>query len=111
MSDEIDYEAWADAAERGELHVILGTEKRGEDAAASGRAAIFAATGAATVEEANRMTMGRPKVGEARGESRQWNVRASEELRRAAEERAAAEHISVSDLVRKAVAEYVSRAS
>lgn len=102
-------EALADAAERDELRSIAGTQLTGPAAAEAGRAALLRATGASTLEVATRMALGRPRVGEARtGSSRQISVRLPDEfyavIRRYAEEH----DMQVSDLARRALAQYVS---
>lgn len=109
MSND-EYEALADAAERGDLRSIPGTARRGEAARAQAAADLMWATGAATTEEAMRLAVGRPALGQERhGPSPQWRVRAPQELHARAE--ALAEHrgITVSELVRYAVGDYLAR--
>ena len=57
-----DYEALADAAERGELTPIPGTELHGAAAAAEGRRILMEATGTADLDELTRAAMVRPAV-------------------------------------------------
>ncbi len=64
MSAYDDYEALAAAAKAGELAPVPDTALRGAEAAAAGRAALLAATGADTIEEAGRLAIGRPWIGE-----------------------------------------------
>lgn len=52
--------------ERGELPPIPGTRLTGDAAAEAGRAALMEATGAATIGEASRLALGRPRVGTER---------------------------------------------
>lgn len=108
MSTHDDYEALAAAAEAGELKPVLGTALRGTEAAAAGRAALLAATGADTIEEAARLAIGRPRIGEDAPSSTVWRVRAPSELDERVRRLAEREGLKPSQLVRKAVAEYAA---
>lgn len=103
-----EYEQLADAAERGQLQAVPGSRRTGEDARAFAGEVLMQATGAPSVEEAARLAIGRPRLGQDRGPSRQWRIRASEELNSATEAVAAQEGLTVSELVRRATAEYVA---
>lgn len=56
------YDALSDAAERGELRPIPGTELGPEAAQAEARALLMAATGASTIDEAVRIALQRPET-------------------------------------------------
>lgn len=101
------YEELADAAERGELRRKPGTRRVGAEAMQIAREALMEATGADSPEEAASLALGRPRIGHGRGPSRQWRVRAGDELYEATERMAADEGITVSELVRRATAAYV----
>ena len=102
------YEALADAAERGELTPLPGAHPRGQEGVDVFKAALMAATGAPSPEEAARLALGRPRVGETRRETRQWRIRAAADLDAAMQARAAAEGITGSELIRRAVAAYIA---
>jgi hypothetical protein len=102
-----DYDDLAARAEAGTLAPIPGTVLRGDDARDAGRAALMAATGTDTVEDAARLALGRPRVGEARTPTVVWKVRASAQLDDLVTDFAKNEGTSMSELVRVAVAEYV----
>jgi hypothetical protein len=102
-----DYEDLAAQAETGTLRTIPGTTRTGTDAAAAGRAALLEATGTDTLEDATRVALGRPRVGEGRSTTVVWKVRASEQLDAMATDLAREQGMNLSVLVRDAVAEYV----
>lgn len=102
------YEELSAAAENGEL-TVSGEVRTGQAAVDYARSLLLEATGAATIEEATQLALGRPRIGSApRGPSKQWRVRASDELHTAAEELAEREGVTISELVRHAVATYVA---
>lgn len=68
MNDD-GYEELAAAAERGELAPLPNSRLRGAEAAAAGRAALLAATGTDTLDEAHRLAIGRSRAGEAKPRS------------------------------------------
>lgn len=104
-NDDLRYDELADRAERGELRGLPGTQRHGEDAAADARAAIFAATGTSTIEDAARVALGRPRLGEDnRPETTTWRVRTPAPLDDRARQAAAAQGMSLSEYVRLAVA-------
>lgn len=103
------YNDLADAAERGELAPIPGTRLTGAAAAEAGRAALMEATGAATIEDASRLALGRPRLGDERGPSRQFRVRTTDEMYTAVERVADSDGRRVSEVVREAIAEYLTR--
>ncbi len=61
MSDN-DYEYLAAAAERGELAPLPNSALYGAEAAAAGRTALLAATGADTLDEAHRLALRSPRT-------------------------------------------------
>lgn len=93
----------ADAAERGDLHPIPGTTLRGQDAADAARAMLMAATDTHTPQDAARVALGRPRVGESRPETRHWRVRVPDTLDDAAHAIARRDGLSVSEVIRRAV--------
>lgn len=105
MTDPIETEAaaLADAAEGGELRP-LGRPLSGEQARAQSRARLMAATDTTTPEDAASVALGRPRVGEERPETRHWRLRVPAALDDAARETAEREGVTVSDVVRRAVA-------
>lgn len=105
MTDPIETEAaaLADAAERGELRPA-GRPSSGEQARAQARALLMAATDTTTPEDAARVALGRPRVGEERPETRHWRLRVPAALDDAAREAAERDGVTVSDVVRRAVA-------
>ena len=110
-TEERQYAELADMAERGELRPV-GRAKRGPEAAAEGQRLLMEATGASSVEETFRLSLGRPPVAEAgRGPSPTWRLRTSPELdeavRRVAQERG----VPVALVIREAVAQYVGTGS
>lgn len=112
MSTEQNYDELAARAERGELLVVPGTERRGVDAAGAGRRLLMDATGADTWEEAATLALGRPTLAEGRrGPSPVWRLRTTPELDRRVRHAAQERGISVSTLIREAVAEYIRPAS
>ncbi len=94
----------ADAAERGELTPIPGRELRGREAAEAARAILMSATGTTNAEDAARVALGRPRVGEVRPETRHWRLRVPAHLDDAARAVAEREGVTVSDVVRRAAA-------
>ena len=106
MTDNYDWDALSEAAEAGALPTIPGTIRRGEEAAASGRAALLTATGASTLEDATKIALGRPRLDDDRVETVVWRVRATGKLDRIVADLADREGLSRSALIREAVAEY-----
>lgn len=107
MTEHTDYDDLAARAEAGDLQPVSGTALRGAGAAGTGRAALLAATGADNVEDATRIALGRPRLGEDRRPSAVWKVRASAQLDDRVRAHVQAHGIAFSDLVREAVNEYV----
>lgn len=97
----------ADMAERGELRPVPGTALYDLEAQHAGRRALLNATGADTIEEATRLALGRPKLGEDR-DTRMWRVRATPVLDDTVGRLAEREGRSRSDIIRAAVAEYAA---
>ncbi|MFZ0161715.1 MAG: hypothetical protein WAL50_22020 [Kineosporiaceae bacterium] len=103
------YEAMAEAAERGELRPLPGTALTGQAATEAAHADLMAATGAATIEEAVSLALGRPRVGhEKHGSSPTWRVRTTPEQHQAVERLARQRGESVSTVIRHAVAAYLN---
>lgn len=102
-----EYDDLADRAERGELTIRPETVRRGRAAADHGRQALMAATGQSTVEDATRVALGRPRLG-SEGPSPVWRVRASVGLDAQVRALAAERHVTMSQVVREAVAAYLA---
>ena len=107
MTEYTAYDDLAARAEAGDLQPVPGSIRRGSAAAGSGRAALLAATGAATVEDATRMAVGRPRLGEDRRPSAVWKVRAPADLNDVVAAHLLSHGVTLSALVRDAVSEYV----
>lgn len=104
MNSNIDWDALSEAAQRGEL-APTGAAVIGAAAAEQGRTALLNATAAATVEEATRIALGRPRLGEQR-ETHMWRVRTTAHLDATLASIAQREGRSRSEIIRAAVAEY-----
>ena len=102
-----DYDALADAAERGELTPIPGTELHGEAAAAEVRRMLLETTGTTDLDELTRMAMGRPAVGTSSGASPVVRARVPQALKDRVNALARRQHRKESDIVREALAAYV----
>lgn len=63
------YDDLAARAERGELTVKPGTVRRGSEAVAEAQRNLIEATGATSLDELTRITLGRPSVGAKGGAS------------------------------------------
>ncbi len=105
---ERDYEALADAIERGELKPDPKTLKHGAEASAEARRLLMEASGAADLEELTKIVLGRPAVGDNAGVSPVIRARVPQALKDRVGALAAREHRKESDIVREAVAAYVS---
>lgn len=102
------YDELSARAEAGELQVKPGTTLSGDAAAEYGRQALMDATDTATVDEAVTIALGRPRLEAAEPATRvTWKVRTTPGLNHAAKEAARERGVSVSQLVRDAVASYV----
>ncbi len=107
MTEHAGYDDLAARAEAGDLQSVRGTTRRGAAAADAGRAALLAATGSSSVEDATALALGRPRLDEDRRPSAVWKVRASAQLDDRVRAHAERHGIAFSDLVRDAVHEYV----
>lgn len=102
-----DYNKLADRAERGELKVKPGTERRGSEAADDARRLLMEATGATSTAELMHIALGRPALGTKGGASPVVRARVPQALKERVAEIAAREHRNESDIVRDALAAYV----
>lgn len=104
-----EYETLADRAEHGELAAVPGATRRGTaESRAEVARLLMEATGTHDVQEAIRIGAGRPKVGSGTGPSPVVRARVPEQLKASVAALAAREHVKESDVVREALAEYVS---
>lgn len=101
------YDKLAERAERGELTVKPGTERRGAEAAADAQRLLMEATGATSTAELTRIVLGRPALGTKGGESPVVRARVPQALKDRVAEIAEREHRKESDVVRDALAAYV----
>jgi predicted HicB family RNase H-like nuclease len=111
MTTSHDYDELARRAERGELAPVPGTSLHGEEAATFGSTLLQAATETSSMEDAVNVALGRPTLEHGRPTNRVWKVRTTEDLDDRAAELAERQGINKSTLVRKAVQEYLTRAS
>lgn len=93
-------------AEHGGLTVKPGTVRRGPEAAETARAALMAATGATTAEEATRIAVGRPTLGHE-GKSPVVRARVPQALKDRLHQLAQEQHRNESEIVREALIAYV----
>ncbi len=100
------YDELAARAERGELKVKPGTVRRGSEAAAEARHSLTNATGATSLEEITRITVGRPSIGARSGASPVVRARVTQELKDRIVELAEREHRNESDVLRDALETY-----
>lgn len=100
------YDELAARAERGELKVKPGTVRRGSEAAAEARRSLTNATGATSLEEITRITVGRPSIGARSGASPVVRARVTQELKDRIVELAEREHRNESDVLRDALETY-----
>ena len=102
--DDAYYRELATAAERGDLETIPGTEAHGEAAAAFGRDVLMWATSTDNIEDARRVALGRPPLGDRANEAN-WRVRTTNELDRRAKQAARREGVTLAQFIRDAVDE------
>lgn len=101
-----DYDELADRAEHGGLTVKPGTIRRGPEAAEAARVALTETTGATTVEEATRIAVGRPALGNE-GKSPVVRARVPQALKDRLHQIAVEQHRKESEIVREALLAYV----
>ena len=102
-----DYNDLAARAEAGQLPVKPGTIRRGAAAAEAGARALMDATGTTTLAAAVTIARGRPRLDAPVPSEVTWKVRTTAVLDREARQAAEARGMSISQLVRDAVASYV----
>lgn len=102
------YDDLAAQAEAGLLLPKPGTALRGKAAAEAGQRALMEATGTDTVADATAVALGRPRLDAATPSGVTWKVRTTPDLDREARNAAAAQGVSISQLVRDAVSAHVS---
>ncbi|MFG6278846.1 ribbon-helix-helix protein, CopG family [Microbacterium sp. 5K110] len=102
-----DYDDLAARAEAGQLQVKAGTVRRGPAAAQEAQQLLLAATGADNLNDAVTIARGRPRLDGSGTVAVTWKVRATESLDREVRTVAKARGVTVSQLVREAVANYV----
>lgn len=104
-----DYDELAARVGRGEVTVKPGSVLRGAAAASEAQRDLMEATGAASLDELTRVVLGRPSVGTRSGASPVLRARVPQALKDRVVELARREHRKESDVVRDAVAAYVTR--
>lgn len=104
------YEALADAAERGDLTPIPGTQLHGEAAAAEGRRMLMEAAGTTDLDELTRLAVGRPAVGTPSGTSPVVRARVPQVLKEQLDTYAADHGQKASEVVREALTRFLSAA-
>ncbi len=104
-----DYDDLAALAERGGLKAKPGTVRRGPQAADEARRLLMDATGATSADELTRIALGRPAVGAKHGESPVVRARVPQALKDRIAALAESENRNESDIVRDALAAYVTR--
>ena len=100
-----DYDELARHAEHGGLAVKPGTVRRGPEAAEAARTAL-AATGTTTAEEATRIAVGRPALGQE-GKSPVVRARVPQALKDRLNQIAQEQHRNESEIVREALIAYI----
>lgn len=105
-TDDYDWGTLAARAEDGSLPPVEGTVLRGQAAADGGRAALLAATGSDTLEEATRVALGRPRLGGTGEVNVTWKIRAPQALDQIVDQLAQRQGKTRSALIRDAVTEY-----
>ncbi|WRS30792.1 hypothetical protein U6G28_03640 [Actinomycetaceae bacterium MB13-C1-2] len=103
-----DYDELANRAEQGELQPIPGTALYGEGAATAARELLMVATGASTLDEAQTLAVGRPRVGQEKGASPTLRARVPQALKNSVAALAKEQNRPESEIVREAIAVYVS---
>lgn len=106
MSHHEDYDELAHRAEAGKLPMKPGTVRRGPEAAEAARAALLETTDTTTLEDATRITVGRPSLGHE-GRSPVVRARVPQTLKNRVQQLAAAQHRKESDILRDALTAYL----
>lgn len=104
------YDELAARAERGELTVKPGTTLRGAKAATEAQRSFRDAAGTTDLDELTHIVLGRPSIGTRSGASPVVRARVPQALKDRVAAVAKREHRKESDVVRDALAAYVSRA-
>lgn len=105
---EIDYDAWDRDAEAGLVAIDPATVTRASDDPDVGLRLLLDATGAATYEDVVHVALGRPRLDATTTSAPVWRVRTSKALDDAIKARAKEENRSVSEVLRRAAAEYLT---
>lgn len=103
-----DYDELAARAEQGGFTVKPGTVRRGQDAADEAQRSLTEATGTTNLDELTRIILGRPAVGTESGASPVVRARVPQALKDRVAAMAKRQHRKESDIVRDALAAYVS---
>lgn len=104
---EPDFDELSRRADCGELEPIEGTELRGEEADADTLRILQEVTGLKTWEEIATIALGRPKVGNERGESPAVRTRVPQITKDTLAHIAKTEQTTESKIVRQAIDEYI----
>ncbi|MDP3971793.1 MAG: hypothetical protein Q8P61_02635 [Candidatus Nanopelagicales bacterium] len=102
------YDKLAERAERGGLTVKPGTVRRGRAAADEAQRLLMDAAGATSADDLTRVVLGRPRVGAKGGASPVVRARVPQALKDRVAAIAEREQRKESDIVRDALAAYVT---
>lgn len=102
-----DYNDLAARAEAGQLHIKPDTIRRGGAAAEAAQRALMEATATDALDAAVTIARGRPRLDAAAAADVTWKVRTTAILDREVRQVAEAQGMTMSQLVREAVASYV----
>jgi hypothetical protein len=104
----IDYDSWASDIETGKVPADPAAATHAEEDPEAGLRLLLDATGATSYDEAVHVALGRPRLDAETSKSPVWRVRTTPALDQAIKARAKAEGRSVSELLRRAAADYLT---
>lgn len=107
---DIDYDAWASDVEAGRVPADPAAATYAEEDPDAGLRLLLDATGTTSYDEAVHVALGRPRLDANTPNPPVWRVRTTPALDQAIKARAQAEGRSVSELLRRAAADYLTHA-